>query len=110
MRPQDRHRIERGPPIRIQEQSADSDEHNWEYQRSSARRWTVSHCTPLRSLLRIAEKKSSFQQDKRNSGHSIPPKPNGSQHHRSASYARVREKAQKVRGVRRWAHGKESFG
>ncbi len=59
IRSQDRPRIKCRPPVRVQKHSADGDKHHRQHKRSSSLSLTVSHRTPLLSLLRGGHKKSS---------------------------------------------------
>src|SRR6267142_452753 len=56
---QDRPRIERRPPVRVQEHCSKRDQYHRQHKRSSSRKLTVCHRTPLASLLRGGNQKSS---------------------------------------------------
>src|SRR5882724_1598556 len=56
---QDRPRIKRRPPVRVQEHCAKRDQYHRQHKRSSSLSLTVSHRTPLLSLLRGGHNKSS---------------------------------------------------
>src|SRR6267142_5472676 len=56
---QDRPRIKSRSPVRVQEHCPKGDQYHRQHKRSSSRKLTISHRTPLASLLRGGNQKSS---------------------------------------------------
>src|SRR6267154_3835482 len=106
---QDRPRIKRRPPVRVQEHCAKRDQYHRQHKRSSSLSLTVSHRTPLLSLLRGGHKKSSA--GRLDSCRKSTAEPSTSQRWRSRArdYARVADNPCNARSAE-WRPGTESFG
>src|SRR5712671_1488507 len=106
---QDRPRIKRRPPVRVQEHCAKRDQYHRQHKRSSSLSLTVSHRTPLLSITRRTQEKFSradwilaqrvpLNPVRRNAGSSRP-----------CDYARVADNPCNARSAE-WRPGTESFG
>src|SRR6267378_5995621 len=103
IRSQNRPWIKRRSPVGVQKHGANRDEHNRQHKRRSTLGSTVSHGTPLRSLLRSSSEISSAIA----TGvckESIPEMPTAATPH-SGTPCYSREELGRVQGVRRWLRG-----